>query len=260
MALKPEEPDNIAIQTFDLEYYNSLSPELQTRFLRCLDSGRENPDSRMGFYANRPDDYDVFEPFKRALEVYHKVDLSKQKHVNDWNYAGVSGLPSNGVLDLSKLGLQPLSMSAHAARNLNRFPLPASMTREDRVALELEMGRVFDQLITDPAFGGRYVSITPFHRNCIDRNQYRSLANSGIMFQDMSVDPYLSSAGLPPSLSVAPFLWLTEGGREKRMERENEGKKEGRELGGRDTAEAATFNEGAKDRETRERVSSFDHE
>ena len=70
------------------------------------------------------------------------MDLSKQKHVNDWNFAGVSGLPASGVLDLSKLGLPPLSMRVRTGRNLNRFPLPASMTKEDRVALELEMGKV----------------------------------------------------------------------------------------------------------------------
>ena len=141
--MKAKFPKNIAVQTFDLDYYNSLSPELQTRFLKCLDSGRENPDSEMGCYANNPDDYETFKPFfKRALEVYHKVDLSKQKHVNDWNFAGVSGLPASGVLDLSKLGLPPLSMRVRTGRNLNRFPLPASMTKEDRVALELEMGKV----------------------------------------------------------------------------------------------------------------------
>ena len=196
LELKPKLPNNIAIQTFDLEYYKSLSPDLQTRFLKCLDSGRENPDSHMGCYANNPDDYETFKPFfKRALEVYHKVDLSKQKHVNDWNFAGVSGLPSSGVLDLSKLGLPPLSMRVRTGRNLNRFPLPASMTKEDRIALELEMGKVFDQLIADPAFGGRYVSITPGHKNFIDAKEYQSLVDSNIMFKDMSADPYLNSAG-----------------------------------------------------------------
>jgi hypothetical protein len=196
MDLKAKVPNNIAIQTFDLDYYKSLSPDLQTRFLKCLDSGRENPDSTMGCYANNPDDYETFKPFfKKALEVYHKVDLSKQKHANDWNFAGVAGLPSSGVLDLSKLGLPPLSMRVRTGRNLNRFPLPASMTKQDRINLELEMGKVFDQLISDPSFGGRYVSITPGHKNYIDPKEYQQLVDSNIMFKDMSADPYLNAAG-----------------------------------------------------------------
>ena len=41
MDLKAKVPNNIAIQTFDLDYYKSLSPELQTRFLKCIDSGHK---------------------------------------------------------------------------------------------------------------------------------------------------------------------------------------------------------------------------
>ncbi len=212
LELKPKLPNNIAIQTFDLDYYKSLSPELQTRFLKCLDSGRENTDSHMGCYANNPDDYETFKPFfKRALEVYHKVDLSKQKHVNDWNFAGVAGLPSSGVLDLSKIGLPPLSMRVRTGRNLNKFPLPASMTKEDRIALELEMGKVFDQLIADPSFGGRYVSITPGHKNYIDAKEYQALVDANIMFKDMSADPYLNSAGLrmpPAGVGAIAFMLI----------------------------------------------------
>ena len=33
--------------------------------------------------------------------------------------------------------------------------------------------QVFDQLISDPAFGGRYVSITPGHKNFIDAKEYQ---------------------------------------------------------------------------------------
>ena len=197
LALKPKEPNNIAVQTFDLDYYNSLSPELQTRFLKCLDSGRENPESNMGCYANNPDDYETFRPyFEKALERYHKVDLKVKKHINDWNFAGVAGLPEDGVLDLSKLGLPPLSMRVRTGRNLNKFPLPASMTQEDRVNLEVQMGAVFDKLIGDPKFGGKYVSITPGHKNFIDAAEYQALVDANIMFKDMSADPYLNSAGI----------------------------------------------------------------
>ena len=51
----------------------------------------------MGCYALNPADYDEFRPFfAKALELYHKVDLSTTKHVNTWSLEGVEGLPENG--------------------------------------------------------------------------------------------------------------------------------------------------------------------
>jgi hypothetical protein len=41
----------ISWQCFDQKFYDSLSEDMQTRFLRCLASGYENPDSGMGCYA-----------------------------------------------------------------------------------------------------------------------------------------------------------------------------------------------------------------
>jgi len=162
-----------------------------------LDSGRENPDSKMGCYAMQPDDYEVFHPFfKQVLEKYHKVDLTKKKHINDWNLQGVKGLPANGVLDLTKLGLPPLSIRVRTGRNLKSFPLPGAMTKQDRISMEEAMGKVFDTLIADPKFGGRYVSLTPGHPKLISSTEYQKLVDSHVMFKDMSDDRYLNSAGI----------------------------------------------------------------
>lgn len=37
---------------------------------------------------------------------------------------GVDGLPADGKLDVTKLGLPPLSMRVRVGRNLADFPLP----------------------------------------------------------------------------------------------------------------------------------------
>lgn len=75
-----------------------------------------------------PNDYDEFAHFfKRALTQYHKVDLNVSKHVNNWSLHGVEGLPADGVLDLSKIGLPALSMRVRTGRNLNKYPLPGAM-------------------------------------------------------------------------------------------------------------------------------------
>jgi len=195
--MKAKCPDNLAIQCFDLAYYNTLSKDLQVRFLKCLDSGRENADSGMGCYANHSDDYETFFPFfKLALSRYHKVNLDEKKHVNNWSLEGVEGLPADGKLDLAKLGLPALSMRVRTGRNLKKFTLPGSMTKKERLDMEIAMGSVFDKLIADAEFGGRYVSITPGHKNFVDEKEYQQLVDDHIMFKDMSSDPYLNSAGI----------------------------------------------------------------
>ena len=45
--VKAAQPDNIGIQEFDFDYFNSLSPELQDRMIACARSSFENPDSGM---------------------------------------------------------------------------------------------------------------------------------------------------------------------------------------------------------------------
>lgn len=197
MDIKQSNPDNITAKCFDLDYFNGLSESDKQDFLKCLNSGIKNPDSQMGCYACQPNDYDRFRPFFiKALETYHKVDLSKKKHVNNWSLEGVEGLPADGKLDLSKLGLPALSMRVRTGRNLRKFPMPGGMTQQDRINLELAMGNVFEKLIAKEGFGGKYVSITPGHKNFINAAEYDELVKAHIMFKDMSADTYLLEAGI----------------------------------------------------------------
>ena len=195
--IKKSHPENISAACFEQDYYDSLSPALQERFLKCLNSGIENPDSSVGCYACQPDDYDVFKPyFVKVLQAYHKVDLSKTRHVNNWSLEGVPELPPGGNLDLAELGLPETSMRVRTGRNLKRFPLPGSMTKQDRIDLEVAMGKVFEKLYQMPKFGGHYYSITPGHPNFIDTAKYNQLVKDHLMFKDMSSDSYLVAAGI----------------------------------------------------------------
>jgi len=45
------------------------------------------------------------------------------------------------------------------------------MSKDDRTNLEKDMKLVFDALISDPRYGGKYVSITPGHENFIDKDE-----------------------------------------------------------------------------------------
>ena len=194
--LKADWPDNTALQRFDAGYFASLSEAGKQRLLKCLRSGIENPDSEMGCYACQPSDYDDFRPFfSRVLARHHKVPDVAQ-HVNDWRLETVDGLPEDRVLDLARLGLPPVSMRIRVARNLRDFPLPGSMTKDDRVRLESRMMAAFEVLIGRPEFGGGYHSLTPGNPCFIDNRKYTEFVEAHIMFKNMDDDRYLTAAGI----------------------------------------------------------------
>jgi len=195
--IKAAHPDNCMAQAFDEDEYNKMTDDQKVRLLTCCLSGVANPDSCMGCYAMNPKDYDEFSWFfKKALGQYHKVDLNTKKHTNNWSLKGVEGLPADGKLDLTALGLPALSMRVRTGRNLNKYPLPGAMTKEDRINMEKDMKKVYDVLIADPAYGGKYVSITPGHECFINKKEYNEYVKAHIMFKDMSADSYLLSAGI----------------------------------------------------------------
>jgi len=197
MDIKAKNKDNCMAQAFDKKYYDGLDKEKKLQLLTICLSGVESPESAMGCYAMNPKDYDEFKPFfEKALSQYHKVDLTKQKHITSWKYQGAKGLPEDGKLDMTKLGLEKVSMRVRTGRNLKNYPLPGSMTQAQRVNMEKDMKKVFDVLIADPNYGGKYVSITPGHENFIEKAEYDSLVKQHIMFKDMSVDKYLVAAGI----------------------------------------------------------------
>jgi len=195
--LQDENTPIISVKNFDFDYYNSLDESHKLRLLRIIKSGLDNPDSNMGCYAMNPDDYDTFKPFfKKVLAEYHKVS-EDAKHINNWDLHGVEGLPADGKLDFRNLGFnKEFSMRVRTGRNLVDFPLPGAMTRQDRINMELRMCGAFDKLISMEEFGGEYNSLTPDHKNFINKDKYEELVKSHIMFKDMSEDPYLNSAGI----------------------------------------------------------------
>lgn len=195
-ALKTEQPDNIAVQCFNPAYFATLSKDHQVRMLKCLNSGIKNPDSEMGCYACQPSDYDDFKPFfSKVLARYHKVP-EDARHVNNWNLKGVEGLPEDGILDITKLGLSALSMRVRTGRNLKDFPLPGGMTKDERIRLEEKMMTAFEKLIAMPDFGGHYYSLTPGNPCFITDAKYQDLVAAHIMFKNMDNDRYLTAAGI----------------------------------------------------------------
>jgi len=183
-------PDNLMARHFDERYFDSLSGDLQARLIRIIKTGINNPDSQMGAYAMAPDDYDLFKPYLNLLICdYHGIEGEVQ-HQSDWSQPQ--------TLDLQDIdpSLKNTSMRVRVGRNLEDFPLPGAMTQADRVSFEDQMVEVFQGLMSKPGYGGSYVSLTPGSAHEISPEKYQELVAEHKMFKDMSVDPYLQTAGI----------------------------------------------------------------
>merc|ERR1719313_1573142 len=123
-------------------------------------------------------------------EYYNTLSDDQKVRLLTCCLSGVAGLPESGELNLEDLGLPALSMRVRTGRNLNKYPLPGAMTKDDRVNMEKDMKKVFDVLIADPSYGGKYVSITPGHECFIDKKKYDDYVKRHIMFKDMSADSW----------------------------------------------------------------------
>jgi hypothetical protein len=212
--VKASNPDNLAMKHFDYDYFLSLSPELQARFIKCVRTGFENPDSGLGLYAMTPSDYEVFAPFFDAVcQEYHRADPSA-RHETDWDASGVG---DHGVLDVTKLGLSELSMRVRVGRNLAAFNLPGAMDKDERIRFEKRMLLAFAALQADPDYGGNVYSLSPDlggepNPNLISDAKYQQLVKSHVMFKDMDADPYLKSAGISSDWPYGRGCYVSEDG------------------------------------------------
>ncbi len=186
-------PGNLMARHFDEDYFRSLDDQLRQRLSKIISSGIENPDSQMGAYAMNPEDYDRFAPMlDPMIRDFHGIPAETAiAHKADWDTGAMS-------CDLAAIDgrLKDVSMRVRVARNVSTFPLPGAMSKEQRVALENLAAQAFTKLREDPAFGGRYLSITPGSADEIDAAEYDRRVKSHQMFKDMSGDPYLNVAGI----------------------------------------------------------------
>jgi len=109
---------------------DALSAEDLVGLFACAKTGLENQDSGLGCYAMSPGDYDKYAMFFDAVcNDYHNNPAGDKVHTTNWSLDGVEGLPEDGQLDISKLGLKDeLSMRVRVGRNLTSFPLPGEFS------------------------------------------------------------------------------------------------------------------------------------
>jgi len=212
-AVAKENPGNRAMKYFKEEDFKKLNAEQKKRFIACVRTGFENKDSGLGCYAMTPADYKEFGFFfDPVIRDYHKA-AADAKHVTDWDASGVG---ENGVLDVTKLGLDELSMRVRVGRNLAKFNLPGMMDKAERIKFEQTMLEAFKKLIADPAYGGTVYSLTPDfggdakNPNLITDEKYNELVKAHVMFKDMDADPFLKSAGIASDWPYGRGCWQSE--------------------------------------------------
>lgn len=192
-------PGNLCAKHLTTELFNSFGKEQQQILEQCARTGVENPTSALGCYAMTPSDYDVLNAFfNPVIREYHGA-ADDAVHVTDWDASDVG---ENGILDMSKLGLDELSMRVRVGRNLTSFNLPGAMDKEERIAFEKSMLPAFEKLIGMEEYGGQVYSLTPefgpeeANPNKITDEEYQELVDQHIMFKNMDDDTYLKSAGI----------------------------------------------------------------
>lgn len=222
--IKTEQPGNRCVK-YLLEvgdsYLADKDDATKEAFRKCVITGVDNPDSGLGCYAQKPDDYDTFgEFFDKVIGDYHKndpaFDAKANPHATNWD---ISDCGNGGVIDLKECGLkEELSMRVRVGRNLKGFNLPGSMDKAERIKFEIKMVEAFNSLIANENFGGNVYSMSPDHGEnedgtkidnplLISAEKYDELVKAHVMFKDMAADPYLASAGIASDWPYGRGCW-----------------------------------------------------
>lgn len=197
-----------------LDESDEINIENIDRFIKCIKTGIDNPDSNLGCYAMKPTDYSDFGGFfEKVIRDYHgntgSADCGdKKQHVTSWETNGEE-------YDVKQLGVtEDISMRVRVGRNLVGTNLPGMMTQEDRIEFEKKMLPAFEKLVAE--YGGKVMSLSPNfgndipNPNLISEEEYQTLVNDHIMFKDMSADLYLQSAGISNDWPYGRGCWHSE--------------------------------------------------
>ena len=212
-SIRESNPGNRCVKYLTREIFDSYERADQMTLYKCARTGIENKDSGLGCYAMKPEDYTKFENFFDPLIRDYHGAAADAVHVTDWDASAVG---ENGVLDVTKLGLEELSMRVRVGRNLAQFNLPGLMDQAERIKFEVTMLQAFAKLIEDPEFKGTIYSMSPNHGegvenpNLIDDAKYKELVDAHVMFKDMDADPFLKSAGISSDWPYGRGCWQSE--------------------------------------------------
>eukprot|EP00768_Dysnectes_brevis_P004314 gnl/Dysnectes_brevis/3096_a3850_1288.p1 GENE.gnl/Dysnectes_brevis/3096_a3850_1288~~gnl/Dysnectes_brevis/3096_a3850_1288.p1 ORF type:complete len:396 (-),score=60.90 gnl/Dysnectes_brevis/3096_a3850_1288:57-1244(-) len=207
-------PKNLALNTFDKTYYDSLSKEHQQQLIDIIHSGIDIPESSVGCYARGSDDYITYAPFfDQILSSYHRLSIDSMLHTHNWT------LDPSLSFDLASapISLPPVSMRVRIARNVEGFPFTAALDRAGRLGLEARVMPMINRLID--IFGGSYRSMsTVMGDEGEEEYLYRPLTESTrqelqaqhLCFGDVRQDKYLLNAGCADDWPQGRGIYMSE--------------------------------------------------
>jgi len=205
--IKLNHPNNLMARFFNANNFLSLSEDHKKRFMRIINTGIKNPTSEMGAYAMHADDYELFDfQLDPMIREFHNIPAENPiVQTNDWDTT--KNQCDLGAIDPS---LKKTSMRVRVARNISTFPLPGAMDKSQRIEFEKLAVSAFEKLADNPAFGGKYLSITPNTANTIDDHEYTRRVASHQMFKDMSADKYLNAANISADWPFGRGMYISQ--------------------------------------------------
>ncbi|VAW17332.1 hypothetical protein MNBD_ALPHA11-1833 [hydrothermal vent metagenome] len=205
--IKRNHPNNLMARFFNANSFLSLSDDHKKRFMRIINTGIKNPSSEMGAYAMYVDDYEKFSfQLDPMIREFHNIPTeSPIAQSNDWD-------TTKNQCDLGSIdpSLKQISMRVRVARNISTFPLPGAMDKSQRIEFEKLAVLAFGKLADNPAFGGKYLSITPNTDNTINNREYSHRVAAHQMFKDMSADKYLNAANISADWPFGRGMYISQ--------------------------------------------------
>lgn len=119
----------------------------------------------------------------------------------------------DGMFDLNAVGITSMPVQMNCSRNISGFPLPAAMSKADRVHLERVVSSAIKRVAADGMFGGQYWSLTPGHPQSVTQQSLTALLKSKALFEPLVNRPDFKASGVagdwpvtpPPPLSLPPL-------------------------------------------------------
>ena len=195
IAFAAKNTTSLAARNLDVEWLKKLPATTQQQLVDCVAAGVAFPDAAVGCYARRADDYDRFEPFfGGVVKDFHGFPRGAQ-HAESWDMSALPGLPDGQRFTVKAIGPAQLHIRVRASRNYSELPLPAAMTRAERVILETRVCKVFELLEEHPEFSGRYYSLTPGHKDFVSGDEVKRLEAKQSLFKAVTGKRLLKAAG-----------------------------------------------------------------
>ncbi len=162
-----------------------------------LKSGTENNDSKIGCYASNAESYGIFKDFfDTVIEKYHNINLDKLNQEFDTNPNNLN-IPDNFITK-NKV----ISTRVRLMRNLSNFNFPSKMSLEERSHSEKLIVEALNKL--NGKLKGKY-----YRLNKLTEEQKMMLKTEHLLFQDLTTDKYLKSAGIANDYPIGRGIFIS---------------------------------------------------